>query len=748
MKEIEPAQEAEKIMREYQENVFDTLAEFVRSNLKKRFASGYVVMPPRSGKTLVFTKLIQRLGLRTIVASPTLTILYQNYQEMVTQNPGANISIYADYEKDLSGDIIFTTYHSLVHLGKRGPLARDFVRLIIFDEAHRSLSFERSKIPENFDAICLGFTATDKFSEEKNVEKVFKNELYRMHVKEAVEDGILLPLRGVIVSTNLDLQQYRLSRQNALDEKMAEKLLNIEARNQVAREYYLNNLKGVPTVAFCVSIEHAAGLAAYFRQAGIRAEAVHSRISHKKRIETIKAFNEGKLDILCARDILIEGWDSGRVTAELNLRPTYSWVLAEQRACRVLTPHPGKESGLVVEFQDVYRKGDQPILIHHLFGERHYRQGGYVLAPEKKKLEEEAKIIAGQPIIIIGDLKVSSEIRTVIEIGRINADVEFTVDFVREILASKTELEQYVLMQFSDFKELQFEHPNFWRKGDTLLRNYFGILWNNNKEDFEIFKQEVLEEEMKEHFIANTESIIELPEQEDPLQAASQTELAEGVRKVLSRLNSKEEKIIRMRFGVGLDREYSLDEVGKEFNVTGNRIRDIENQVLRKLRHPYNAKLLKELTGETFRPGTIFFNNRSFIKEVLDLERSVDPSHPGYRSVFLQGTMLEEVETAELNALIDYKIRGRLFLWKNMKQIEDILDEERRWGGELHFVSPMMLMLLANAGCKESLSTVFRCPGGKAILSSHPSEVFPPDFSSRLIGDNDHFSRYVLYYIK
>jgi RNA polymerase sigma factor (sigma-70 family) len=583
----------EKTMRVYQENVFDVLVDFVQASLKKRFASGFIIMPPRSGKTLIFTELIRRLSLRTIIVSPTLMILQQNYKEMKSQNPSARISMYADSGKDLSGDIIFTTYHSLVYLAKRGVLSRDFAHIIIFDEVHRSLSLERSKLPEYFDAIFLGFTATDKFSEEKNVERIFKNELYRMPIQEAIEDGILLPLRGVIVNTSIDLREYQLSRQNALDEKVAERLLNIEARNKVAKEYYLENLNGVPAVAFCVSIEHTINLAAYFRLAGIRAEAIHSRVDSKNRHRIIEAFNASELDVLCSRDILIEGWDSARVTAELNLRPTYSWVLAEQRACRVLTPSPGKESGLVVEFQDLYRQGDQPILIHHLFGERHYRQGGYVLAPQKKRLEEEAKIEAQQSVIVLGDLKVSSEVRTVIEIGRIDVDVQLTIDLIRGILASRMELTEYILIELDEFRKLQFEHPKFQRGGETLLKNYFGILWQCSVDLFEVFKQEVLEEEIANYYLVNSHNL-DFVQLLDPHQLTVELELKEKVAEILSTLTPRQEKIIKMRFGIGQDRDHSLREIGLDFEVTGNRISQLEAKALRKLRHPSRSRRLKD----------------------------------------------------------------------------------------------------------------------------------------------------------
>jgi RNA polymerase primary sigma factor len=68
--------------------------------------------------------------------------------------------------------------------------------------------------------------------------------------------------------------------------------------------------------------------------------------------------------------------------------------------------------------------------------------------------------------------------------------------------------------------------------------------------------------------------------------------LAEQTRKVLATLTPREEKILRMRFGIGEKSEHTLEEVGDDFSVTRERIRQIEAKALRKLRHPSRGKVL------------------------------------------------------------------------------------------------------------------------------------------------------------
>jgi RNA polymerase primary sigma factor len=81
-----------------------------------------------------------------------------------------------------------------------------------------------------------------------------------------------------------------------------------------------------------------------------------------------------------------------------------------------------------------------------------------------------------------------------------------------------------------------------------------------------------------------------------PSEAAISRNLAASTRKVLSSLTPREEKVLRMRFGIGEKSDHTLEEVGQDFDVTRERIRQIEAKALRKLRHPSRAKQLKSFS--------------------------------------------------------------------------------------------------------------------------------------------------------
>ena len=78
-----------------------------------------------------------------------------------------------------------------------------------------------------------------------------------------------------------------------------------------------------------------------------------------------------------------------------------------------------------------------------------------------------------------------------------------------------------------------------------------------------------------------------------PLDMAIHTNLKETCTRILSSLTPREERVLRMRFGIGMNTDHTLEEVGKQFNVTRERIRQIEAKALRKLKHPSRSKKLR-----------------------------------------------------------------------------------------------------------------------------------------------------------
>ena len=78
-----------------------------------------------------------------------------------------------------------------------------------------------------------------------------------------------------------------------------------------------------------------------------------------------------------------------------------------------------------------------------------------------------------------------------------------------------------------------------------------------------------------------------------PLEAAIHANLRETTTRILASLTPREERVLRMRFGIGMNTDHTLEEVGQQFSVTRERIRQIEAKALRKLKHPTRSRKLR-----------------------------------------------------------------------------------------------------------------------------------------------------------
>jgi RNA polymerase primary sigma factor len=83
-----------------------------------------------------------------------------------------------------------------------------------------------------------------------------------------------------------------------------------------------------------------------------------------------------------------------------------------------------------------------------------------------------------------------------------------------------------------------------------------------------------------------------------PYSDAERLEASEQLQRVLRTLSPKEEKVIKMRFGIGADRDHTLEEVGRFLSITRERVRQIEAKALRKLKHPSRLKALRTLMSQ------------------------------------------------------------------------------------------------------------------------------------------------------
>ncbi len=121
-----------------------------------------------------------------------------------------------------------------------------------------------------------------------------------------------------------------------------------------------------------------------------------------------------------------------------------------------------------------------------------------------------------------------------------------------------------------------------------------GVPLNHVQKIIKVSKKTIsLETPVGEEEDGRLEDFIEDKKSLSPQDVAISSNLAKQTQRVLSTLDKREEKILRMRFGIGEKHDHTLEEVGQDFNVTRERIRQIEEKALRKLKHPSRAEKLK-----------------------------------------------------------------------------------------------------------------------------------------------------------
>ena len=196
--------------------------------------------------------------------------------------------------------------------------------------------------------------------------------------------------------TNVDLSRVRFN-QVQYNRRDIEETVLVPSRDRLIVETYRDHVPGRKAVAFCVNVRHGEELAERFRSEGIPARGVSGRMSRSDRAACLDAFARGEVRVLCACDLLNEGWDCPDVEVLLMARPTLSKVIYLQQLGRGTRKAPGKECLVVFDFVDNATRYNQSLSLHRILGDPQYRPGAFVLAPPDLMSQEQDVLDAGKP---------------------------------------------------------------------------------------------------------------------------------------------------------------------------------------------------------------------------------------------------------------------------------------------------------------------------------------------------------------
>ena len=397
------------------------------------------------GKTITAATDAKAVGGRTLFLVNALKLASQAQETFAKVWPEATLGEYTGSQKDMTQTVIFATVQSISKDPEKfSPTDFDY---LIVDECHHAAANTYQKIFTYFHPkFILGLTATPERSDGEDMLELFQNVAHKMDLKTAVERGILVPIRCVRVKTNIDLTDVRINGIKYNSQDLESKLF-IPERNQLIVDTYLRYVNGKKTVIFCASVDHAAEIAKLLRDNGVKAEAVSGRDRVEVREKILKDYETGSTNVLCACDLLNEGWDSPHTTVLFMARPTMSKTIYLQQLGRGTRRCPGKEDLLVVDFVDNANMFNMPYSLHRVLDIAKYQPMAYVLAPENKRKLDQDMLFQGEKPEAWLDVPIDVSDYEIIDLFNWQNSVKdmiSQIEFVRMVDVQSETVERYI----------------------------------------------------------------------------------------------------------------------------------------------------------------------------------------------------------------------------------------------------------------------------------------------------------------
>ena len=398
-----------------------------------------------TGKTVTAVTDARRLGGRTLFLAHTQELVEQAARTFEQLWPGVSVGRYYDAVREPDSFVLCGSVQSVaLHLEEFGE--EDFAYLIV-DEAHHAAADTYQKVLAYFKPeFTLGLTATPERADDKSILDIFKNTAHRLDIQTAVELGELVPVRCIRIHTNIDLSKVRFNsiRYNIRD---LESRIYVPERNQLIVDTWLRYVRDKRTVVFCASVKHAEEIAERFREQGIPAAAVSGGMKRSERMEFQDKFVRRELQVLCACDLLNEGWDCPEIEVLFMARPTMSKVLYTQQLGRGMRLSEGKESLMVFDFVDIAGIYNAPYSLHRLFRLWDYRPGELVAAPSGQREREKDLYARGEKPEALLDWPVDATDYELVDLFNWQEEAAGMIsqmEFVRRVDVQSETVERYV----------------------------------------------------------------------------------------------------------------------------------------------------------------------------------------------------------------------------------------------------------------------------------------------------------------
>jgi superfamily II DNA or RNA helicase len=398
-----------------------------------------------TGKTVTAVNDAKKLGKRTLFLAHTKELVAQAMRTFEEAWGEVACGVFMGESKVKDAYVVCGSIQSVSqNLEQFNP---DDFGYIVIDEAHHGTADTYKKILGYFKPeFILGLTATPERADGEDLLEIFKNVAHKLDLKTAVEMGELVPIRCIRVKTNVDLSSVRINGIKYNSQDLESKLF-VPERNNVIVNTYLDYVKNRKTVIFCASVKHAEEIAELLKQQGIKAEAVSGSTENKKREKTLREYEYGDINVLCACDLLNEGWDSPRTEVLFMARPTMSKTIYLQQLGRGTRKYEGKEYLMVFDFIDNANLFNMPLSMHRIFNIKNYMPLGFTLAPDNLRKLDEDLIRKGEKPIAYLDFPIDAFDYEIVDLFNWQVEVKDMVsqlEFVRMVDVQSETIAKYI----------------------------------------------------------------------------------------------------------------------------------------------------------------------------------------------------------------------------------------------------------------------------------------------------------------
>lgn len=349
-------------LRDYQTDCLKAILDHYQAGIRRQI----VCLPTGSGKTVIFSEFPRyfRMKRQMLVLAHRSELLEQARNKIKQANPDLNVDIeQADRVASPDSHVVVA---SVPTLGRKDTerikrLDADNFYLIVVDEAHHATAATYVRTLEYFGAfaedskkLVVGFTATPKRGDGQGLDAVFDEIVFSRTLPEMIHAGYLSPVAGYRVETDIDLSGVKIRLGDFVTSQLSE-AVNIDARNELVVDVYIEHLNGKQTLCFCVDVAHAHCLADAFNAKQIPSAAITGEMEKEKRVDVLEDFRGGKINVLTNCMVLTEGYDEPSVEGIIIARPTRSSLLYTQMIGRGTRLHPGKKHAAIVDIVDATR---------------------------------------------------------------------------------------------------------------------------------------------------------------------------------------------------------------------------------------------------------------------------------------------------------------------------------------------------------------------------------------------------------